>query len=118
MSEFKKLDDLPKGKPHSYADVMRAMSELHKLVMKQSEAYGGKNSKLIRAQVTEDSLLKTFESFVVSEDDKVGELMDLAQQKAEELADHLKGTGDKKAMSLLGQTLRFIGAALSENKKK
>ena len=118
MSECKKLDDLPKGKPHTYADVMRAMAELHKLVMKQSEAYGGKNSKLIRAQVTEGSLLKTFEGVVASEDDKVGELMDLAHSKAEQLADHLKASDDKKALSLLGQTLKYIGLALAENKKK
>lgn len=120
MSSFKKLDDLPKGEPHSYEDVMKAMAELHKLVLKQSEAYGGKNSKYIPAQVLEGSLfqeISTLEQQVNEDADRVGSLMDIAQSKAEELAGHLKGSKDTKALSLLGQTLKFIGLALSQNKK-
>lgn len=117
MSQFKKLDDLPKGKPHSYADVMKAMAELHKLVMKQSEAYGGKNSKLIRAQVTEESILKSFESLTLAEDDVVGELMDQAHAATEELSFHLKSSKDQTAMDLLEKILKCIRLALAENKK-
>lgn len=111
---FKKLDDLPKGKPHTYDDVMKAMTELHRLVLKQSEAYGGKNSKLIRAQVTEGSLLKSLEN--LEEDcDESARLMGLAHERAEELADHLKNSDDNKGMNLLGQVLKYIGLAIKES---
>jgi hypothetical protein len=109
---FKKLDDLPKI-PHSYDDVMKAMGELHKLVLKQAEAYGGKKSKYIPAHVLETSLLKAVDVMIEDSDcDEAGRLMDLAQQKAQALADHLKDSGDKKAMSLLGQMLKYTGIAL------
>lgn len=50
---FTKLDDLPKGKPHTHDDVMRAMRALHKMVHAQAAAYGGKNSRLLPVGITE-----------------------------------------------------------------
>lgn len=114
MSEFKKLDDLPKV-PHTYDDVMKAMAELFKLVTKQSHEYGGKNSRLVRAQVTEGSLLKSFENVPeVDLNEEVWDSMDLAHQKAEELSRLLEDSNDTKALNLLGQTLKYIGFALNK----
>lgn len=117
MSDFKKLDDLPKGRPNSYEEVMKAMSVLHKLLLKQSEAYGGKNSKYIPAQVVEGSLLKSFanEETELFEGSEVDRLLGIAHDRAEALSDHLKSKDDEKAMRLLGSLLRMIGAAMGAN---
>lgn len=118
MSEFKKLDDLPKGKPNSYEEVMKAMAELHKLVLKQSEAYGGKKSKYIPAHVVEGSLLKTitgYEEEELFEGAEVDRLLGIAHDKAEALIDHLRSKDDEKAMGMLGGLLRMIGAAMGAN---
>jgi len=53
--KFDKLDDLPnkgKGKPHTAAEIMKAMKVLHQMVHKQAEKYGGKDSKLLAADST------------------------------------------------------------------
>lgn len=116
---MKKLDATPE-KPHTAADVMKAMTALHKLVLKQAAAYGGKNSKYIPAHVLEGSLLQAIAQLDESKDDdcdEVGRLLDLAQQRAEDLAKHLEGSDDKRALSLLGQLLKYIGAAMSNIEK-
>lgn len=118
MTDFKKLDDLPKGRPNSYEEVMKAMSVLHKLLLKQSEAYGGKNSKYIPAQVVEGSLMKTISGFSeeeLFEGTEVERLLGIANEKAEELIDHLKSKDDEKSVKLLGGLLRMIGAAMGAN---
>lgn len=110
-----KLDDLPKGKPHSYEDVMKAMAVLHKLVLKQAAAYGGKNSKYLPAHVVEGgSLLQSFEEEhfdPLYEGDEVDRLMDIVHSQAESLADHLKKMDDKVGMNKLGGMLKMLGAA-------
>lgn len=118
MLNFKKLDDLPKGRPNSYEEVMKAMSVLHKLLLKQSEAYGGKNSKYLPAQVVEGSLMKTISGFreeELFEGSEVERLLGIAHEKAEELIDHLKSKDDEKSVKLLGGLLRMIGAAMGAN---
>ena len=59
------LDDLPKGRPHTYAEIMTAMTVLHKMLIAQSHAYGGKNSRYIPAGIAESSsLLKNVSGIV------------------------------------------------------
>lgn len=111
-----KLDDMP-ATPHSYDDVMKAMSLLHKLVLKQAAAYGGKNSKYIPAQVVEGegSLLQQVTERLASEDfkqiDEIDRLLDLAHRRCEDLSDHLKGQRDKKGMDLLGSLIGLLSKA-------
>lgn len=113
---MKKLDDLPK-KPHTYDEVMKAMGVLHKLILKQSHAYGGKNSKYIPAQVVEGSLLKLVSASIepISEGDETDRLLDVAHDKAEALATHLKDQDDGKGMAMLGQLLKMLGIAMGAN---
>ena len=111
---MKKLDDLPK-KPHSQEDVMKAMTELHKLVMKQAAAYGGKKSKYIPAHVLEGSLLKQVQDVLVESEDEASRLLDLAHDSLEDLIDHLGD--DSKAIGKLTKVLKYIGLALGEIEK-
>lgn len=63
--QFNKLDDLPnkgKGKPHTAADIMKAMKVLHQMIHKQAEHYGGKHSKLLPAGIAEEA--PTFKTFL------------------------------------------------------
>lgn len=60
--QFKKLDDLPPGRPNTSDEVMRAMTVLHKMLHAQSEAYGGKDSKLLAAGIAEAA--PTFKTFL------------------------------------------------------
>src|SRR5574343_394864 len=79
-SKFKKLDDLPKGKPNTASEVMNAMKALHKMVHAQAHTYGGKHGKLLPVGIAEQSLLKSFE--VLEEDgenamvDPIGDHLD------------------------------------------
>lgn len=103
---MKKLDDLPKGKPNTYDEVMKALAALHKGVLKQAALYGGKNSKLFIPQVVEDelSLLKSVAMYEQDEEDT----LEFFDKHFEALADHLKNKGDDKALSLLRDALRSL----------
>lgn len=57
---FHKLDDLPKGKPHTPDAVLKAMKALHAMVHAQARAYGGKNSKLLPVGIAEAPTFKTY----------------------------------------------------------
>lgn len=57
---FKKLDDLPKNRPYTQVDVLKAMSALHKMVAAQAKAYGGKHSKLLPVGIAEAPTFKTY----------------------------------------------------------
>ncbi len=107
-----KLDDLPK-KPHTYDEVMKAMGVLHKLILKQSHAYGGKNSKYIPAQVVETSLLKSVAAAIEPiHEDETDRLLDVTHDKAEQLAKHLKDVDDGKGLAMLGQLLKMLGHSM------
>lgn len=54
---FDKMDDMPK-KPYTPADIMAALKILYKQVHAQSDAYGGKDSKLLPVGIAEGSLLQ------------------------------------------------------------
>ncbi len=114
---MKKLDDLP-AVPHTYAEVMLAMTELHKLVLKQAAAYGGKNHKYLPAQVVEGSLLRTVSNDLdaVFEEDEVDRLLDVSYGKAQKLYKHLEDAGDKKGIGLLIGLIKMIGASIGANK--
>lgn len=119
MSEFKKLDDLPKGRPNTYDEVMKAMSELHKLVMKQAAAYGGKNSKYLPAHVVETSLLKTIANPSLIEDcERVPELLGTVHELAEKLSRHLESRDDEEGLKMLGKIFQLLGAAIGASKEK
>lgn len=119
MSDFKKLDDLPKGRPHTYDEVMKAMGVLHKLILAQSHAYGGKHSKYIPAQVVETSLLKAVhKSLEPIHEDETDRLLDVTHDKAEALAKHLKDTDDGKGLAMLGQLLKMLGIAMGAKDDK
>lgn len=60
--EFKKLDDLPKGKPHTPDAVIKAMKALHQMVHAQAKAYGGKDSKLLPVGIAEEA--PTFKTYL------------------------------------------------------
>jgi hypothetical protein len=65
--EFNKLDDLPNkgnGKPHTAAEIMKAMKVLHQMVHKQAEKYGGKDSKLLAAGIAEGTLFQRINAIV------------------------------------------------------
>jgi len=113
---MKKLDDLPKV-PHSYADVMKAMAVLHKLVLKQSAAYGGKNHKYLPAQVVEGSLLQSISAQTdeVFEGDEVERLLGVTHDKAEMLFKHLESQDDKKGIGMLVGLLKMLGASMGAN---
>ena len=119
MSDFKKLDDLPKGRPNTYAEVMKAMAVLHKGVMKQAALYGGKNSKLYIPHVVETSLLKSVNGLsaedLYEDDEEVARLLDITSDAAEKLSDHLKSKDDEEGLKLLGILLRRLGAATGAN---
>lgn len=61
---FKLLDDLPKGKPYTHDEIMDAMKILFKMVHAQSDAYGGKNSKLLPAGIAERITFKQYLSLL------------------------------------------------------
>jgi hypothetical protein len=100
---MKKLDDLPKGKPNTYDDVMRALAVLHKGVLKQAALYGGKNSRLHIPQVVEGSLLRSIENCVDMQEPNllIEESMIDLNFKIEKLSEHLFKTGDRSGLKLL-----------------
>jgi hypothetical protein len=109
---MKKLDDLPKM-PHSMADVMKAMAELHKLVLKQSAAYGGKHSKYLPAHVVETSLMKSISSIDdLYEGDEVDRLLNIVHNQVQTLSEHLKEQDDKEGLRILGSLMKMLGAAI------
>jgi hypothetical protein len=115
---MKKLEHTPEV-PHTIEDVMRAMTELHKLVLAQSHAYGGKNSKYLPAQVLEGSLLKQVSEIDedhLFEGDDVKRLLDIAREHVKDLASYLKSKKDTEGLSKLGNTLKMIGAAIAVSK--
>ncbi len=118
--KFKKLDDLPKSKPNTAAEVMNAMKALHKMVHAQAHAYGGKHGKLLPVGIAENSLLKSFE--MIAEDgesgvDPVGSELDSAYEKAHALVDHLAHMKDPEGMTMLLDVLKHLNRALDLVKK-
>ena len=113
IDKFKKLDDLPKGKPNSYEDVMKAMAVLFKMVTRQSHAYGGKNSKLLPAGIAETSLLRSVTSTELHEDEETARLLDLAYERADKLKDHLKKNNDEEGARMLSALLQMLGASVA-----
>jgi hypothetical protein len=67
--DFDKLDDLPKGRPHTQQEVMAALKVLFKMIHAQARAYGGKNSKLLPVGIAEGK--PTFAQFNALVDKKV-----------------------------------------------
>ena len=65
--KFKKLDHLP-AKPYSPAEINSAMHVLYRQVVAQSDAYGGKFSKLLPVGIAElnTSGMITFKKFLSS----------------------------------------------------
>jgi len=114
---FKKLENLPKV-PHTYDDVMKAMAELYKGVLKQSHMYGGKSSKLFIPQVVETSLMKSINADDLYENDEICCLLDLADRSCEDLASRLKDQNDERSLQLLTSLLRGMHLAINADRSK
>ena len=110
---MKKLDDLPKGKPNTYADVMKALAALHKGVLKQAALYGGKNSKLFIPQVVEDEL-SLLKSVTLAEQDtsEIDDLLDQVTRHVTALADHIKD--DEVGLKHLGSAISSLSTAITK----
>jgi hypothetical protein len=120
--KFKKLDDLPKGKPNTADQVMQAMKALYKMVHAQAHAYGGTHGKLLPVGIAENSLLKQFE--IISETDEpadeLGNELDEAYEQVNTLVDHFSEQGDEEGMKLVLKMITHITKAvdLSSGSKK
>lgn len=114
--EFKKLDDLPKGKPNTGDQVMAAMRALHKMIHAQAKAYGGKNSKLLPVGIAERSLLKQVaageqldEIATASVDDN----LEAAYMCCNRLQRHLAEKGDDEGLDLLLDIFTHVNKGLA-----
>lgn len=116
--EFNKLDDLPKGKPHTAADIMKAMAVLHKMIHAQAAHYGGKNSKLLPAGIAEGSLLQqvaAYEEENICEDlGTIDRELDAAYRIASALTKRLGQ--DEKSMLMVLELIKHINTALDDIK--
>ncbi len=123
--EFNKLDDLPnkgKGKPHTAADIMKAMAVLHKMIHAQAKHYGGKESKLLPAGIAEGSLLKqvaAYEQEHLSEDlSDLDHELEAAYTCANTLVRHFAKLHDDEGMQILLKLIGHINSALAEVHKR
>lgn len=114
--KFKKLDDLPGkgfGKPHTAAEVMAAMKVLHQMIHAQAKAYGGKNSKLVPAGITETSLLKSVTQLDEIATADVDENLETAYMCCNRLVRHLSTKGDEDGLELVLDVIKHINSALA-----
>jgi hypothetical protein len=94
--KFDKLDDLPK-KPHTPEEVIKALQVLHKMVHAQADHYGGKNGKLLPAQIAEQSILAQLVGLSGDLQEAELDAAELVEQAAQDLVQHL---GDEDLMRL------------------
>ena len=116
--KFKKLDDLPKGAPHTADEVMKAMAVLHKMIHMQAQKYGGKKSKLLPAGIAENSLLQQVSLCEEDLDEgisKIDHSLDAAYRTANTLMKRLEQ--DQKSMVLVLNLLKHLSAAIDEAHK-
>jgi hypothetical protein len=113
--EFKKLDDLPKGKPNTGDAVMAAMRALHKMIHAQAKAYGGKNSKLLPVGIAETSLLKSVSNVQLDEiaTASVDDNLEAAYMCCNRLQRHLAEKGDEEGLDLLLEIFTHVNKALA-----
>jgi uncharacterized tellurite resistance protein B-like protein len=113
--EFKKLDDLPKGKPNTGDAVMAAMRALFKMIHAQSHAYGGKNSKLLPAGIAEKSLLKSVATAQLDEiaTASVDDNLEASYMCCNRLQRHLAEKGDEEGLDLLLEIFTHVNKALA-----
>lgn len=112
--DFKRLDDLPPGAPHTQAAIMDAMRMLHKLVHAQAKAYGGKNSKLLQAGIAEGSLLRQVAGCQLNEDYSVRDSLDAAYMCCNRLQRHLGKVGDNESLTMLLEIIKHINLAIAK----
>jgi hypothetical protein len=118
--EFNKLDDLPKGRPNTAAEVMKAMAVLHKMIHAQAKHYGGKNSRLLPAGIAEGSLLQqvsAYEEEHLSEadteaDTEVDAELDKAYACAQKLMHHMAKKHDEDGMIMVLELIKHVNRAL------
>lgn len=116
--KFKKLDDLPKGDPSTGEQVMNAMRALFKMVSKQSDMYGGKNSKLLPVGIAENSLLKSFQNLDEVSTASVDDEMEAAYMACNRLRRRIGELSDDEAMQLLLDVVSYINIALAKTHGK
>lgn len=120
---MKKLKAKPE-KPYSQGDILKAMGELHKLVTKQSHAYGGKHHRFIPAEVIEEKSLllqiangEDEELFEADDSTEVERLLDLCEEIAQDLEEHIKETEDERGAKLIHILIQRLSAVMKEVSK-
>lgn len=112
--KFKKLDDLPKGKPSTGDQVMAAMRALFKMVHLQSDMYGGKNSKLLPVGIAEQSLLKSFQQLDEISTASVDDELEAAYMACNRLRRRISELDDQESMDLLLDVVTHLNAGLAK----
>ena len=115
--KFKKLDDLPKGKPNTGEQIMAAMRTLHKMVAAQAKAYGGKNSKLLPVGIAETSLMKAVMQLDEIKTASVDDNLEAAYMCCNRLQRHLAEKSDGEGMDLLYEIIKHVNIALADAHK-
>jgi hypothetical protein len=111
--KFHRLNDLPKGKPNTAAEVMVAMQALHKMVAAQAKAYGGKDSKLLKVGIAENSLLQSVTQLDEIATAGVDENLETAFMCCNRLQRHLSEQQDEHGLELLLDVFKHINSALA-----
>jgi hypothetical protein len=111
--KFHRLNDLPKGKPNTGDEVMKAMMALHKMVAAQAKAYGGKDSKLLKVGIAEGSLLQAVTQLDEVATAGVDENLETAYMCCNRLQRHLTEQGDEHGVELLLDVIKHINSALA-----
>lgn len=112
--KFKKLDDLPKGKPNTAAQVMQAMKALHRMIHAQAKAYGGTHSKLLPVGIAETSLLKSVAQLDEIAPANVDDSLETAYMCCNRLQRHLSAANDDEGLDLLLDILKHVNGALAK----
>lgn len=112
--KFKKLDDLPKGKPHTSDAIMAAMRVLHRMIHAQAIAYGGKKSKLLPVGIAETSLLSQVSQLDEISTASVDDNLEAACMCCNRLQRHLASRDDAEGMELLLDVFNYVNSSLAE----
>jgi hypothetical protein len=111
--KFRRLNDLPKGKPNTGADVMAAMQALHRMVSAQAKAYGGEDSKLMKVGIAETSLLQSVTQLDEIAMAGVDDNLEAAHMCCNRLQRHLSDAKDEYGLELLLDIFKHVNSAIA-----
>lgn len=118
---FKKLNDLPKGRAYTGAEILAAMKVLNHMIHDQAKAYGGKESKLLPAGIAESLIQQAMIDEAATIGDVIHDVqkkLDEAYEKCNQLQTHLAKNNDGEGMDMLHGVLASINSALAAVFKK